>query len=132
METGSSALLSKGKKRFCWESKGSRKKGKSIRKVTLSAPGLDSFWHLYEFRIVVEVVCWKESRKRMGSLKGTLEDLPAMKWWCHGQRDKKLPGFSGGIPSSSQEMPRSSSVWPRTRVLFDSRLTVDIGDIVTT
>lgn len=48
---------------------------KSIRKVTLSAPGLDSFWHLYEFRIVVEVVCWKESRKRTGSLKGTLEDL---------------------------------------------------------
>ena len=43
----------------------------------------------------------------MGSLKGTLEDFPAMKWGCHGQRDKKLPGFSGGIHSSSQEMPRS-------------------------
>lgn len=69
METGSSALLSKGKKRFCWESKGSRKKGKSIRKVTLSAPGLDSFWHLYEFRIVVEVVCWEGKQKKDGLLK---------------------------------------------------------------
>lgn len=42
-----------------------------------------------------------------------MKTSPAMKWGVMGRGIKKLPGFSGGIPSSSQEMPRLM-----TRVLF--------------
>lgn len=82
------------------------RKGRASRRWRYHSLAWSHSGRLYEFRVVVELVGWEESRKRMGSLKGTLEDFPATKWGYHGQSDKKLPGFSGSIHSSSQEMPR--------------------------
>lgn len=71
-------------------------------------------------------------QKKDGLPQGNVRRPSAMKWGCHEQRDKNSLDSQAASPQVPKKCPDPSSVWPRTRVLFDSRLTVDIGDIVTT